>query len=302
MDKHIESSTINSVLFSIYQDDGKDILLNGKADQEAYQNHLDSLHLNLKWDLTREKEGGYPDLFLMIKKKREDWVENIHKNSPLYLSRISCHDPKVLKSISKGVGYRIRITNSNNETFRENVELHSRSMALSGYNFNMVKQEMLKFEHIDPHEQAKRPKKTKKSPPGCRAFYVAPFDPRLHHPRKLIWRNYGILAKSEKAKPLFPRANLIASSRRLKNLGEILSLTLQSGPESGRQEQPDLPAGDTGRDRGGGRGRGRGGGRGRGRGAARAGGPHHPNQGMGDPSSLQKWILPLWLSQSAGQM
>ena len=72
MDKHIESSTINSVLFSIYQDDGKDILLNGKADQEATQNHLDSLHPNLKWYLTCEKEGGYPDLFLMIKKKRED--------------------------------------------------------------------------------------------------------------------------------------------------------------------------------------------------------------------------------------
>ena len=66
------------------------------------------------------------------------------KTPPLYLSRISCHDPKVLKSITKGLGYRLRLTNSQNETFRESVELYSRAMALSVYKYEMVKQELLK--------------------------------------------------------------------------------------------------------------------------------------------------------------
>ena len=77
--------------------------------------------------------------------------------------------------------------------------------------------------------------KKQKSKPGCKAFYVAPFDPRLPHPRKLISKNYGILAQNEKAKALFPRANLIASSKRLKNLGEILSPTVQPANPSRRQ-------------------------------------------------------------------
>ena len=50
--RHIETSNIDSVLYSIYRDDGKDILVNGLVDQPAYQQHLDSLHPNLNWDLT----------------------------------------------------------------------------------------------------------------------------------------------------------------------------------------------------------------------------------------------------------
>ena len=42
--KHIESSNIVSVLFSIYRDDDLDILKNGKVDQPAFQQQLDSLH------------------------------------------------------------------------------------------------------------------------------------------------------------------------------------------------------------------------------------------------------------------
>ena len=143
-------------------------------------------------------------------------------------------------------------------------------MALSGYKYEMVKQELLKFENVDPLELANRDKKDnkkQKSKPGCKAFYVAPFDPRLPHPRKLISKNYGILAQNEKAKALFPRANLIASSQRLKKLGEILSPTVQPAIPSRRQQQTCLPPG------GGGRGTGRG---------QRAGGRQQPPQGMDD--------------------
>ena len=71
--KHLELSNIDSVLYSIYRDDGRDILTRGMEDQEAYQNHLDSLHPNLTWDLTCTTEGGYLDLFLMIKDGKVEW-------------------------------------------------------------------------------------------------------------------------------------------------------------------------------------------------------------------------------------
>ena len=180
------------------------------------------------------------------------------------MSKFSCHDPKNFKGIPKGVGYRLRITNSTNETFKENVELYSRSMAISGYDYQMVKREMMKFEHVDPVELVKQKgnkSKPKRFKPGCRAFYISNYDPRLPHPRNLITRNYEILARSEKAKSLFPRGNLVAASRRLPNLGEILSPTLQpSNPDppapgqnddnhparrgagDRRQDEPDPPA------------------------------------------------------------
>ena len=141
-------------------------------------------------------------------------------------------------------------------------------MALSGYKYETVKQELLKFEKVDPLELANQSKKKQKPKPGCRAFYVAPFDPRLPHPRKLISKNYEILAQNEKAKALFPRSNLIASSRRLKNLGEILSPTVQPSIPKAGQHQTLQP------------GAGRGRGRGRGRGATRAGGGSENPQRM----------------------
>ena len=74
----------------------------------------------------------------------------------------------------------------------------------------------------------------------------AKFDPRVPHPRKLITKNYSLLAGNPRAAALFPRENLIASSRRLPNLGEILSSTVQSAkarPTDEGSDQPPPPAG-----------------------------------------------------------
>ena len=99
---HTETSNIDSILFSIYRDDGLNILKNGKVDQPALQQHMESLHPNLTWDLNVEKEGGYLDLFLMIKDGKIEF-KLFTKTPPLYLNKISCHDPKIFKSIPKGV-------------------------------------------------------------------------------------------------------------------------------------------------------------------------------------------------------
>ena len=244
VEKHLQTSNIDSVLYSIYRDDGLDILKRGMEDQQAYQEHLDGLHPNLSWDLNCAKEGGYLDLFIMLKEGRVEY-KTFTKTPPLYLNRISCHDPKVFKSIPTGVGYRLRLTNSSDETFRENVELYSRAMATSGYDYQQVKRELMKFETINPVELAKKDKQpNKRKKPGCKAFFNAPYDPRVPHPRSLISKNYELLARNEKAKALFPRENLISSSKRLKNLGEILSPTVQAG-RSGNQSGSCPQAGNS---------------------------------------------------------
>ena len=108
--KHIETNRIDSVLFTIYRDDGKDILLNGEQDANALKEHMDNLHENLEWDVNVTSEGGYLDLWLMLKDGEIQW-KTYTKTPPLFLQRSSCHDPLIFKGIYKGVGHRLRLTN-----------------------------------------------------------------------------------------------------------------------------------------------------------------------------------------------
>ena len=63
-----------------------------------------------------------------------------------------------------------------------------------------------------------------------------------------------MLAQNKKAKALFPRSNLIASSRKLKTLGEIMIPTVQPAIPKARQHQTLQPTARRGRGQGRGRG------------------------------------------------
>ena len=60
-------------------------------------------------------------------------------------------------------------------------------------------------------------------------FYVDKYDPRMPHPRKIFSRNYHHIVASK----LFPKENLVASCKRLPNLGEISSPTNQNTTPNG---------------------------------------------------------------------
>ena len=93
---------VETLDFSIYRDDGLDVLINGETDLVAYQEHLDSLHPNIKWDITTGRVGTYLDLELMIVDGR---IESrvFTKSAPVYLPPNSCHDPTVLKGFYSGL-------------------------------------------------------------------------------------------------------------------------------------------------------------------------------------------------------
>ena len=69
-------------------------------------------------------------------------------------------------------------------------------------------------------------KKRKQANTGCKVFYVGHYDPRVPQPRKLISRNYHLLANNPSASKLFPRRNLVSGTKRLPNLSEILAPTV----------------------------------------------------------------------------
>ena len=231
--KHLDTCPVDTLHFSLYRDDGLDFMSGDEEKKEALKNHLNNLHPNLTWTVECAKETGYLDLWLMIENGRIEW-RNYRKAPPIYVGPDSCHDPAVTGAIVKGVGHRGRINSSKDEYFEDFIEDTARSFKISGYNYQKTKQELRKFKDLDPIELIKKKKIVNKGPEkGAKAFFITDYDPRVLHPRQLISNNYHHIESSPQLAALFPRKNLVGATRRLKNLSELLSPTVQAGPAPG---------------------------------------------------------------------
>ena len=129
--KHLATCPVETVHFSIYRDDGLDILPRGEQDLPALKQHFNQLHPNLEWEFTQGKEGSYLDLWVMLKDGKVE-TRIFNKSEPIYLCPTSNHDPKVFKSIFKGVGLCLRLNCSKDEDFLEAVNSFSKSFFMSG--------------------------------------------------------------------------------------------------------------------------------------------------------------------------
>ena len=251
-EKHITTCPVDTLHFMLYCDDAVDILLNGQQELRIFQDHLDNLHPNLKWTIKSGPEGGYLDLWLMLENGRIEW-RNFKKTPPVYVGPESCHDPAVKGAIVKGVGHRLRINSSKDEYFRESVEDTARAFKISGYNYQKSKKELMEFEDQDPIALIKKDKTVRNKPEkGVKSFYISKYDPRLPHPRKLISRNYHHLANHPVVCNLFPRENLVGGTKRLPNLSELLSPTVQQNLDDSDQPGPAGDGRDDGQNGGGG--------------------------------------------------
>ena len=231
--RHLDTCPVDTLHFSLYRDDGLDFMSGGEEKKEALKNHLNSLHPNLTWTVECAKEGGYLDLWLMIENGRIEW-RNYKKAPAIYVGPDSCHDPAVKGGIVKGVGHRGRLNSSKTEYFDEFIEDAAKSFKISGYNYQKTKQELRKFRDLDPVELIKKEKVVRKRPEkGVQAFFITDYDPRMLHPRQLLSRNFHHIESNPELAELFPRKNLVGGTRRLKNLSEMLSPTVQSGPGPG---------------------------------------------------------------------
>ena len=103
-------------------------------------------------------------------------------------------------------------------------------MAISGFKYQTARSELMKCKQIDRNEYLKAEnerKKNKKKSNNKKVFWISKYDPRIPHPRSVLSKNYHILEGDSIAKELFERPNLVAGSRRGKNLKELISPTVQ---------------------------------------------------------------------------
>ena len=86
-------------------------------------------------------------------------------------------------------------------------------------------------------------RKTKNRKNNKKVFWISKFDPRVPHPRQVLSKNYHILEGDPIARDLFERKNLVAGSRRGKNIQELISPTVQKLKPISNQMGPNLPRG-----------------------------------------------------------
>jgi hypothetical protein len=112
---HVDTCPVDTHHFTLYRDDGQDVLINGEQDPQTFQNHLNNLHPNLTWTVKSGRGGGYLDLWLKIEIGKIE-LKIFKKIPPVYVSADSCQNPIVKGAIAKGVGHMLRINSSKRNT------------------------------------------------------------------------------------------------------------------------------------------------------------------------------------------
>ena len=141
---------------------------------------------------------------------------------------------------------RIRLNCSQDKDFDDAVEKYSRAFAVLGFTYQKAKSELMKSKNINReaflNEEKDRKKKQRDKNKG-KVFWISRFDPRVPHPREVLSSNFTILEGDPIAKKIFERKNLVAGSKRGKNLQELISPTVQKKKSNTRRIGPVLPRG-----------------------------------------------------------
>eukprot|EP00745_Piridium_sociabile_P028914 TRINITY_DN46767_c1_g1_i5.p1 TRINITY_DN46767_c1_g1~~TRINITY_DN46767_c1_g1_i5.p1 ORF type:complete len:381 (-),score=50.73 TRINITY_DN46767_c1_g1_i5:160-1302(-) len=207
--------------WSRFRDDGIAILPNSNSVQ-AFEQHLQNLHPpDIKWVVSHGKEAEYLDLKLSMD---NGYIKTdvFSKNSHSYLPPHSCHAPSVFKGLISGVGIRLRMLCSDDDTLEERVDEYAKYFCLSGWKYKKAKQELKKGASKNRKKLIQQSRKKKKK----KIAWVTNYDPRVPSKSKIMRKHMGILYSNKKNQQIFPKGMIISADRRLQNIGEIYKPTV----------------------------------------------------------------------------
>ena len=109
----LAENNIEHTQWTIFRDDGWDILLNADQDLPKFEDILDKRHDNIKWDrrsssADQDHALQHLDLTIYIKEGKIE-TDNFAKDIPIFLSRKSCHPNFVLESVVKSAAIRLNL-------------------------------------------------------------------------------------------------------------------------------------------------------------------------------------------------
>ena len=239
--QQMEEKNIDSTDWTVFRDDGWLALLRGLGDLEKFEDILQNLHPNIKWEFNPRgptvPPGMGPNGEIIDRSVLEHLDLTIHfvdnhletdvfaKDIPIYISRKSCHPPMVFPSVVKSVGMRLRTNCSLDRFLTPRIEEYTRYFLASDYSKREVDKIMEECKNMDREEIIKRPRRDKRHG-GPKKFVLATkWDPRNANAHKALRKMEEILYLNVENERCFPRGSIIAGFRRQRNLGEIIAPT-----------------------------------------------------------------------------
>ena len=174
--------------WSRFRDDGFAILPNEES-IDTFKDHLQSLHPpNIRWTVSTGKTAEYLDTRVQIKEGKLV-TDVFSKHNHCYLPPNSCHPPSTFKGLIYGVGTRLRMICSEEETLQERIKEYSDFFELSGWDKQKARKELERGGTRNRQEILNKPRKKKTK----KLAWVSTYDPRLPSKSKIIHDNLSIL-------------------------------------------------------------------------------------------------------------
>ena len=243
--EQLDNESIEHTLWTIFRDDGWDILLNADEDLPKFEEILEGLHPNIKWEVRISDEENehaleHLDLTIYIKEGKLE-TDNFAKDIPIFLSRKSCHPGFVFKSVLKSVGFRLNQNCSEDDSLWRRRQEYSRYFYASHFKpkevkdtfdeaTGLTKDENGNFVHGEARQKREetifRPRRNRNQSGGNKKFvFVSNWDPRNPDISGIIRENRDTLYRDPLNRRLFPEGSVMSGFRRQRNLGEIVCPT-----------------------------------------------------------------------------
>ena len=217
-----------------FRDDGLIILLD-EAHVSAFEQHLQTLcPPHIKWTVSHGQEATYLDIHLTIREGKII-TDVFSKHCHSYLPPTSCHAPAVFKGLISGVGTRLRMICSEDDTLENRIQEYARYFAMAGWEYSTALRELRRGANRNRKELLTKPRK--KKPP--KIAWVSKYDPRVPSKSAIIRKNLHLLYQDNQNKKIFPKNLIIGADRRRRNLGELYKPTVpKCFREHGPKEAP----------------------------------------------------------------
>ena len=206
------ATDLKSLDWSRFRDDGFTIIPD-ESYVDRFEQHLQALHPpTIRWTVSHGKTANYLDVSLELKDGRIT-TDVFSKHCHSYLPPTSCHSPGVFKGLIRGVGTRLRMICSDDDTLAGRVDEYTNYFAASGWKKTKARSELQIGAGRNRAEILSQPrmKKTKK------LAWVTTYDPRLPSKSAIIRKNLPLLYSSQQNRQIFPNKLLIGAGRRRKN-------------------------------------------------------------------------------------
>ena len=242
--EQLEINNIEHTEWTIFRDDGWDILIDADKDLPEFEEILGNLHPNINWDLRISNEENnhaleHLDLMIYVIDGKIE-TDNYAKDIPIFLSRKSCHPKYVFKSVLKSAAFRLNQNCSIDEFLLKRKTEYSRYFYASFYKPKEVKEIMDNVTGIKMDENGNivrgearekreeiifRPRKNRNNPGAKKFVLVSNWDPRNPDISDIIRKNKNTLFRDPINRRLFPDGSVIAGFRKRRNLGEMICPT-----------------------------------------------------------------------------